>query len=241
MSDIKKLLESFSNIETTVTEGKPIGHDYKFKDYLDATAPVRKQKPGVLATKKQTSKLVGDGGESVNASGTPIEEDMVAQIAREFADFLNNKKPVLDNVFPSAEDRDLSGKPEDRTLTTEYVEVTESNLDTNLISLGFAPSTRTRATRQKLTVSNLKSFGRKNFTRLVDAAESLTKQGYQITDNEGAKISYKNASGEIVQLVRPYGKTDMQVYKWDSNMAPHELPKMTDVEFQGGQLLLPED
>lgn len=121
MSDIKKLLESFSNIETTVTEGKPIGHDYKFKDYLGATEPVRKQKPGVLATKKQTNKLVGDGGESVNISGTPIEEDMVTKLAQEFADFLKDKQPVLDNMFPAAEDHELSKKPEDRDLTIEAV------------------------------------------------------------------------------------------------------------------------
>lgn len=112
MNDIKQLLESFSNIE----EGKPIGHDYKFKGHLSSTEPVRKQKPGVLATRKQTDKLVGDGATEESAQ---LEEDMVAQIAREFADFLRNKQPVMDDVFPAAEDRELSKKAADRELSTE--------------------------------------------------------------------------------------------------------------------------
>lgn len=118
MSDIKKLLESIDSIEN-VKESKLIGHNYRFKDYLGGTEPVRKQKPGVLATKKQTNKLVGDGGESVNVSGTPIEEDMVTRLAQEFADFLKDKQPVMDNMFPAAEDHELGKKPEDRELTSE--------------------------------------------------------------------------------------------------------------------------
>lgn len=121
MSDIKKLLESLSNIETPLSEGKPIGHDYKFKDYMGATDTVRKQKPGVLATTKQTNKLVGDGDGDGGATeeSAQLDEDMVAQMAQEFADFLKNKQPAMDNMFPAAEDRDLSARPDDRELTSE--------------------------------------------------------------------------------------------------------------------------
>lgn len=115
MSDIKTLLESLANIE----EGSPIGQNYRFNDYLGGTETVRKQKPGVLATKKQTDKLVGDGGESVENPGDPIEEDMVAQLTREFADFVKHKEPSTDNLFSAASDRELGEKPTDRELTSE--------------------------------------------------------------------------------------------------------------------------
>ena len=115
MNDIKHLLESFSSIE----EGKPIGHNYRFKGYLGAAEPVRKQKPGVLATSKQTNKLVGDGDGGATEESSQLEEDMVAQLAQEFADFLRNKQPVMDDVFPAAEDRELSNKAADRELSTE--------------------------------------------------------------------------------------------------------------------------
>jgi carbonic anhydrase/acetyltransferase-like protein (isoleucine patch superfamily) len=98
MSNIKQLIENLNQIENTMVEGKPIGHNYRFKGYLDNTEPVKKQKPGVLATDKQTDKLVGDGATEESAQ---LDEDMVAKLAREFAEFLQ-KKEVVDEVAKSS-------------------------------------------------------------------------------------------------------------------------------------------
>jgi len=93
MSNIKQLIENLNQIENTMVEGKPI----RFKGYLGNTEPVKKQKPGVPATDKQTDKLVGDGDGATEES-VQLDEDMVAKLAREFAEFLQKKEAVEEVV-----------------------------------------------------------------------------------------------------------------------------------------------
>jgi Asp-tRNA(Asn)/Glu-tRNA(Gln) amidotransferase C subunit len=95
MSNIKQLIENLNQIENTVTEGKTIGHDYRFNRHLSDTEPVKRQKPGVPATKKQTDELFGDGA---TEESVQLDEDMVEKLAREFAEFLQ-KKEVVDEVI----------------------------------------------------------------------------------------------------------------------------------------------
>lgn len=58
-------------------------------------------------------RLVG-ADESVDQS---LSEDLIAQLTQEFADFLRDKQPVMDDVFPAAQDRELGNTPEDRGLS----------------------------------------------------------------------------------------------------------------------------
>ena len=61
-------------------------------------------------------RLVGGCGESEETAATPIEEDVIAQLAQEFADFLRDKAPILDDILPAAEDHDLGQQAGDRDL-----------------------------------------------------------------------------------------------------------------------------
>lgn len=60
-------------------------------------------------------RLVG-ADESVDAD---LNEDLIAQLTQEFADFLRDKQPVMDNILPAAQSQELGKKPQDRTLTAE--------------------------------------------------------------------------------------------------------------------------
>ena len=62
------------------------------------------------------NRLVGGCAEEEESVEQPIEEDVIAQLAQEFADFLRDKAPILDDILPTAEDHDLGQRSEDRDL-----------------------------------------------------------------------------------------------------------------------------
>jgi hypothetical protein len=125
---IKKLLESLNTIESAVDETvlgstKP----YFYKKYASADQKVPDQQ---ILGHEPKSDTHGDqfwGGcaeeEGVEQTQAPIEEDLIAHLANEFADFLRDRAPILDDILPNAEDHELGKQAEDRELSA----VTEDN------------------------------------------------------------------------------------------------------------------
>jgi hypothetical protein len=83
---------------------------HRFTDQVSGIEKARNISP-VLGSNKMKShpfqgRLVG-ADESTDPN---LSEDLIAQLTQEFADFLRDKQPVMDDVFPAAEDRELSKK-----------------------------------------------------------------------------------------------------------------------------------
>lgn len=83
---------------------------HRFADQVSGIEKARNISP-VLGSNKMKShpfqgRLVG-ADESTDPN---LSEDLIAQLTQEFADFLRDKQPVMDDVLPAAEDRELSKK-----------------------------------------------------------------------------------------------------------------------------------
>lgn len=117
--DLNHLLNKLNELEQRVTEksvlNSPLG-SHRYSDQVSGTEQTKKI--SVLASASDPEhpfqgRLVG-ADESVDAD---LNEDLIAQLTQEFADFLRDKQPVMDNILPAAQSQELGKKPQDRTLT----------------------------------------------------------------------------------------------------------------------------
>jgi len=119
--NFNNLLNKLNELEQRVTEKSVLDSprdSRRFGDQVSGTE--RANQISVLAAPSDPEhpfqgRLVG-ADESVDAD---LNEDLIAQLTQEFADFLRNKQPVMDNILPAAQDRELGRRARDRTLTTE--------------------------------------------------------------------------------------------------------------------------
>lgn len=177
---------------------------HRFDDQVSGT---EKTKPiRVLGVKSDTKhpfqgRLVG-ADESVDQS---LSEDLIAQLTQEFADFLRDKQPVMDNVFPAAQDRDLGNKPADRELASEA----------KTKKLSDTPADRLRQGRCVDCGQDLRTVGRGEDGRCRECEQDLT-EGWKPKNkakHQACQQSVKNrvsvwpsayASAQVVQCY--YGK-----------------------------------
>ena len=119
--NFNNLLNKLNELEQRVTEKSVLDSprdSRRFGDQVSGTE--RANQISVLSAPSDPEhpfqdRLVG-ADESVDAD---LNEDLIAQLTQEFADFLRNKQPVMDNILPAAQDRELGRRAQDRTLTTE--------------------------------------------------------------------------------------------------------------------------
>lgn len=118
---LEKLINQLRVIESHAAESvldKPYD-SYRFGDQVSGTEKARNISP-VLGSNKMKAHPYQDRLVGADESTDPnLSEDLIAQLTQEFADFLRDKQPVMDDVFPAAEDRELGNKPEDRELAAE--------------------------------------------------------------------------------------------------------------------------
>ena len=119
--NFNNLLNKLNELEQQDTEKSVLNSPLdsgRFGDQVSGTE--RAQKISVLDAPSDPEhpfqgRLVG-ADESLDAD---LNEDLIAQLTQEFADFLRNKQPVMDNILPAAQSRELGRRAQDRTLTTE--------------------------------------------------------------------------------------------------------------------------
>ena len=109
---LEKLINQLRVIESHTAESvldKPYD-SYRFGDQVSGTEKARNISP-VLGSNKMKSHPYQDRLVGADESTDPnLSEDLIAQLTQEFADFLRDKQPVMDDVLPAAEDRELSKK-----------------------------------------------------------------------------------------------------------------------------------
>ncbi len=106
--DFTQLISKLTELSQSSTQ--------RFPDQVSGTEKAKAIR--VLGTQQDPDhpfqgRLVG-ADESVDQS---LSEDLIAQLTQEFADFLRDKQPVMDDVFPAAQDRELGNTPEDQGLS----------------------------------------------------------------------------------------------------------------------------
>ena len=119
--NFNNLLNKLNELEQQVTEKSVLNSPLdsgRFGDQVSGTE--RAQKISVLAAPSDPEhpfqgRLVG-ADESLDAD---LNEDLIAQLTQEFADFLRNKQPMMDNILPAAQSRELGSKPAGRELAAE--------------------------------------------------------------------------------------------------------------------------
>jgi len=154
--DFTQLISKLTELSQSSTQ--------RFPDQVSGTEKAKAIR--VLGTQQDPDnsfqgRLVG-ADESVDQS---LSEDLIAQLTQEFADFLRDKQPVMDNVFPAAQDRELGNKPQDRDLSTE----------TKTKKLSDTPADRLRQGRCVNCGQDLRTVGRGEEGKCRECEQDITE------------------------------------------------------------------